>query len=200
VQALLGSLAFSSDGLGVTPGNPLSLIQASESPEEAKLIDAWRAWGPSAPELLIVGDGPLRSGMERAASGLNVSFTGALPAAETQRLIAQSRLLLIPSEWFEGFPMALREAFALGTAVAASRIGPLPSLLGDGRFGLLFDPFDPMDLLQVVRAAWEDESRVRAFAESGRREFLDKYNDEANYAVLMAIYERAIGRAQERLP
>jgi hypothetical protein len=41
VQALLGSLAFSSDGLGVTPGNPLSLIQASESPEEAKLIDAW---------------------------------------------------------------------------------------------------------------------------------------------------------------
>jgi len=41
VQALLGSLAFSSDGLGVTPGNPLSLIQASESPEEAKLIEAW---------------------------------------------------------------------------------------------------------------------------------------------------------------
>lgn len=41
VQALLGSLAFSSDGLGVTPGNPLSLIQASESPEEAKLIDDW---------------------------------------------------------------------------------------------------------------------------------------------------------------
>lgn len=41
VQALLGTLAFSSDGLGVTPGNPLSLIQASESPEEAKLIDDW---------------------------------------------------------------------------------------------------------------------------------------------------------------
>ena len=41
LQALLGSLAFSSDGLGVTPGNPLSLIQASESPEEAKLIYEW---------------------------------------------------------------------------------------------------------------------------------------------------------------
>jgi len=41
VQALLGSLAFSSDGLGITAGNPLSLIQASEGPEEAKLIDEW---------------------------------------------------------------------------------------------------------------------------------------------------------------
>ncbi|MDD2467989.1 MAG: helicase, partial [Desulfobulbus sp.] len=33
--ALLGSLAFSTDGLGITPGNPLSLIQASETKEEA---------------------------------------------------------------------------------------------------------------------------------------------------------------------
>src|SRR6266540_513235 len=41
LQALLGSLAFSTDGLGLTPGNPLSLIQASETPEEARLLSHW---------------------------------------------------------------------------------------------------------------------------------------------------------------
>ena len=41
LQALLGSLAFSTDGLGLTPGNPLSLIQASETPEEANLLSQW---------------------------------------------------------------------------------------------------------------------------------------------------------------
>jgi hypothetical protein len=41
IQALLGSLSLSSDGLGVTPGNPLNLIQASENKEEAELIDNW---------------------------------------------------------------------------------------------------------------------------------------------------------------
>lgn len=41
VQALLGSLAFSTNGLGLTPGNPLSLIQASETPEEARLLSQW---------------------------------------------------------------------------------------------------------------------------------------------------------------
>ena len=41
LQALLGSLAFSTDGLGLTPGNPLSLIQASETPEEALLLSQW---------------------------------------------------------------------------------------------------------------------------------------------------------------
>jgi len=41
LQVLLGSLAFSTDGLGLTPGNPLSLIQASETSEEASLLSQW---------------------------------------------------------------------------------------------------------------------------------------------------------------
>lgn len=40
-QALLGSFAFSTDGLGLTPGNPLNLIQASETPEETRLLSQW---------------------------------------------------------------------------------------------------------------------------------------------------------------
>ncbi len=40
-QVLLGSLAFTTDGLGLTPGNPLNLIQASETPEEALLLSKW---------------------------------------------------------------------------------------------------------------------------------------------------------------
>jgi hypothetical protein len=41
VHALLGSLAFTTDGFGLTPGNPLSLIQASETPVEAALLSQW---------------------------------------------------------------------------------------------------------------------------------------------------------------
>ncbi len=40
-QALLGSFALTTDGLGITPGNPLSLIQASETTEEAGLLSSW---------------------------------------------------------------------------------------------------------------------------------------------------------------
>ena len=40
-QAALGSFAFSTDGLGLTPGNPLSLIQASETAEEAEQLARW---------------------------------------------------------------------------------------------------------------------------------------------------------------
>ncbi len=40
-QVVLGSLAFSTSGLGLTPGNPLSLIQASESADEAAQLARW---------------------------------------------------------------------------------------------------------------------------------------------------------------
>lgn len=46
-QVILGSFGFSTDGLGLTPGNPLNLIQASESPEEAARLALWfeQQWG-----------------------------------------------------------------------------------------------------------------------------------------------------------
>ena len=40
-QALLGSFSFSTDGLGLAPGNPLNLIQASETPEECDRLGKW---------------------------------------------------------------------------------------------------------------------------------------------------------------
>lgn len=40
-QVLLGSLALSTDGLGLTPGNTLNLIQASEGEAESALLSAW---------------------------------------------------------------------------------------------------------------------------------------------------------------
>jgi len=40
-QVLLGSFALTTDGLGIAPGNPLNLIQASESSAEAQLLSSW---------------------------------------------------------------------------------------------------------------------------------------------------------------
>lgn len=39
--SLFGSLGLSTDGLGLTPGNPLAIIQASETPDEAAMLAQW---------------------------------------------------------------------------------------------------------------------------------------------------------------
>jgi hypothetical protein len=50
-KALLGAFAFTTDGLGLTPGNPLSLIQASETLDDARLVGSWfeAQWAALAP-------------------------------------------------------------------------------------------------------------------------------------------------------
>jgi SNF2 family DNA or RNA helicase len=40
-KVVLGSFAFSTDGLGLTPGNPLSLVQASETAAESHVLSQW---------------------------------------------------------------------------------------------------------------------------------------------------------------
>ncbi len=41
VQAVHGSFGLSTDGLGLTPGNPLAFIQASESASESQMLAQW---------------------------------------------------------------------------------------------------------------------------------------------------------------
>ena len=83
--------------------------------------------------------------------------------------IARACLLVLPSEWFEGFPMVVREAFAFGTPAAVSNIGPLPSIVRQGENGVVFEPGDPQSLLQVVRAAWEKAGELEHLAMGARR-------------------------------
>jgi len=40
-RAITGHCPFTTDGLGLTPGNPLSLIQCSETPDECATLQTW---------------------------------------------------------------------------------------------------------------------------------------------------------------
>ncbi|WP_460027916.1 glycosyltransferase family 4 protein [Methyloparacoccus murrellii] len=167
------------------------------------LIEAWLAWGRDAPRLELIGQGPERGIWEDRvrAAGLSarVVFTGQLPFAEVQQRIARSRLLVLPSVWFEGFPMVIREAFALGVPVAASNLGSMASLVRSGHNGVLFEPGHAPDLLRVVRDAWQAPSLLPRLGAQARADFDTRYTAEANHAMLMTIYENAIALRRQRL-
>lgn len=156
------------------------------------LLLSWQAWGTKAPELRLVGDGELRAELERMARGLPVRFLGQVPADQAQAEIANARLQILPSECFEGFPMVVREAFAFGTPAAVSDLGPLPSIVQHGKSGIVFQPADPESMLREVRAAWETPGLLERLGRGARTEFETKYTEEANYAALIEIYQKAI--------
>ncbi|MDX9818274.1 MAG: glycosyltransferase family 4 protein [Desulfococcus multivorans] len=159
------------------------------------LIDAWKHWGTAAPHLDLVGDGPEKETFQKLAGGTDIAdkirFLGQLPYNETQDILARASMLILPSLCFEGFPMVIREAFALGVPVAASRLGAMADIVEDWKTGVLFTPGDAGDILRKVRGVWEKPERLAEMAVNARRVFEEKYTSVRNYEMLMGIYQQA---------
>lgn len=104
-------------------------------------------------ELLVLGDGPDRSRLERQAAelGLNgrVKFAGSVPRAEVLRALASAEALVLSSDW-ENFPHTAVEALALGTPLIATSVGGVPEIVTDGVNGLLVPPSRPDELAGAI--------------------------------------------------
>ena len=162
---------------------------------EKGVLSLLRAWA-DVPELAlkIVGDGPVRAKVEseiaRAGDG-RVELLGRRPRDEVVSLMKEARFLVFPSEWYEGFPMTIAEAFACGVPVLTSGIGSLREIVRDGVFGRHFEPGDPSGLAAAVRWALDNPDRLREMGRSARREFEERYSGTASYRELMSVYGRA---------
>ncbi len=155
------------------------------------MLSAWRLL-KSVP-LKIVGDGPLMAEVKELIERerLAIEILGRRPREEVFSLMRRASFLVFPSEWYEGFPMTIAEAFACGLPVVASRLGAMAEILEDGRTGLLFEPGNPEDLAAKVVWAWTHPEEMRRMGSAARQEFEEKYTAEKNYQMLMQIYEQA---------
>ena len=95
--------------------------------------------------------------------------------------------------------MVIREAFALGVPVAASRLGAMESLVTHNENGVLFEPGNSQDIAHTVRDCWDDQVKLSEMGAAARAEFEAKYTAERNYEILMNIYQAAIEEHQKHL-
>ena len=156
------------------------------------LLDAWERLQVRVP-LKIVGDGPLASRVAEAAErAAEVEWLGRQPQERVLDLMKGAKALIFPSVWYEGFPMVLAEAYAVGLPVIASDLGSMSSLVDHGRTGLRFRPGDPEDLAAKVEWASTHLTNLETMSREARAEFEDKYTAKRNYEQLMNIYGRVI--------
>jgi len=145
--------------------------------------------------LKIIGDGPLKENYEeivRKGKVNNIEFTGRKRFDESMELLRNAQFMIMPSIWYEGFPMVIREAFACGKPVIASNLGAMAELVEDGKTGLLFDPGNPADLAEKMKWMLEHEAECIEMGKNARKVFEEKYTAEKNYEILMNIYQKVI--------
>lgn len=120
-----------------------------------------------------------------------IDHFGAIPYEDVPAALRDIDVLAVPSIWSENAPFVVREAFAAGIPVVASRIGGLPEAVVDDVNGLLVEPQDPAALARALtRLATEPEllERLRTGIPSVR-------TIEDDVVATRRIYERAIALA-----
>ncbi len=106
----------------------------------------------------------------------HIHFPGVLAGDKKFGAFRRADVFCLPTFFnCEGFPVVLLEAMACGLPVVASRWRGIPSVVDDGRTGLLVDPRDPEALAdRLVDLAADPELRT-AMGLAGRERFLREF-------------------------
>lgn len=102
-----------------------------------------QGWLPPHAHVTIIGDGPLRAGLEARYAGPQIGFLGWRPYDEVIRRSARAHLCVVPSVWEEPCGTTVLEALALGKQCLALARGGTPELAAyqyyDGQLQLARD-------------------------------------------------------------
>ena len=94
-----------------------------------------------------------------------IAWRGPFDHAAVGDVLSEIDVLVVPSVWYENWPLVIQEAFAAGTPVIATNIGGMAEAVTDGLNGLLFARNDPHDLARQLRRLVDDPSLVPRLTE-----------------------------------
>jgi len=144
--------------------------------------------------MLIAGDGPERSALERFVSQKrlrDVVFLGQIEHDEVPQLYASCDLFCAPSLYAEGFGIILTEAMASGKPVVAAANAGYRTVLDEQRALCLARPGDPADLASKLETLVLRPDLRLQLGEWGRRE-AQRYDSDRLATQFLSVYEQAI--------
>lgn len=179
--------------LPVQPSQPPKIVSVGRMTKEkghAILVQAVAELARERPiQLLLVGDGPDRPGLERLVHRLGleaqISFAGFL--ANPFDLMRSADVFVNPS-LREGFGLVLVEAARVGAAIVATDcdFGPR-EIIVDGRSGLLVPPGDPLALANAIARLLDDPGLANELRDGAVRRAV-----QFSPAMVTAAYEDLI--------
>jgi len=154
------------------------------------LIEAMR----DLPEinLKIVGTGPEKKnyGLRIINYSLkNIEMLDYKSGQELNELIANAKFIIVPSIWYENYPLSILESYNFGVPALVSNLGGLPEMIPEKNKHFIFEPKNITDLKNKISFLWQNDDIIK---EAGERvkNFVKKNNDpEKYYEKIITIYK-----------
>ena len=148
--------------------------------------------------VLIAGPGDSEDILQKVDPQLRnrVEFLGKLSETEKADFLASVSLYIAPNTGGESFGIILAEAMAGGAAVVASDIPAFVDVLGEGKFGALFESENSENLAKVIIDLLRDETKRAELAIAGELRAQDfdwsRVGDE-----IFEVYELAMVKGEK---
>ena len=192
------------EALGITPGDIAigTVTRLHDSKGNSYLVDAARLVLNARPHarFFVVGEGPLREPLEQQARALNLGdrFVFAGFAKDVAGVVSAFDISVFPSLW-EGTPLTVFEALAMGKAIVATDADGLVDVLTHERDAIIVPKRDARALADgLIRVIDEPQTRERIGAAA--RETGKQYDITAFVRKMERLYEilHRVSRATHR--
>jgi colanic acid/amylovoran biosynthesis glycosyltransferase len=196
------------DRARISAGRPVEILTVGRLVEKKGIEYGLRAVARLASHGMplrysIVGDGPLRAGLEELARALGIAeqvvFLGWQHQDRVVEILRASDILLAPSVTDsegdqEGIPVTLMEAMASGVLVVSTRHSGIPELVSSGMTGLLAEERDVDGLAGALARLWSDPGLGERMAVAARAKVVAAFDVgalnkrlEAEYRMLLSV-------------
>ncbi|MBR5597803.1 MAG: glycosyltransferase family 4 protein [Lachnospiraceae bacterium] len=133
----------------------------------------------------------LRKLIKELKMGDKITFLGKLSAGEMKQQYLDCHTFVCASS-LENSPNSVGEAMLLGTPVVASYTGGIPSMVTDGKEGLLFEKGNVTALAKAIMKTWEDSALVDEMSKNAGNRARQTHDADENYKTLIAIYKNIV--------
>jgi glycosyltransferase involved in cell wall biosynthesis len=123
----------------------------------------------------------------------SIEWLGRLDAEELVRELLGATLFAYPSH-IDNSPNALCEALLVGVPTVASYVGGVPSLIEDGRDGLLYPDGDPYALAGRIRHLLDNASFAVETGKKARERAIHRHDPDSIVNSLVDIYRALLSR------
>jgi glycosyltransferase involved in cell wall biosynthesis len=146
---------------------------------------------------VVVGEGPDRDKLEQTIDALKIRKSVSMLGRRDDMPSVYAALdVMVSSSRQEGLPMAILEGMASGRALVATAVGEMPTVVLDGKTGIVVPP-ENVDLLAVAIAKLLRDPAARAQLGAAAMQLIeDEYSAARMTEDYLRVYEEAIAASR----
>ncbi len=119
----------------------------------------------------------------------NIQWLGFVKGNALDELYRDSRIIVVPGKWYEGFPNVITRAMQHSKPVITSNLGAMASIIDHEKNGLLVEPGNAAALKEAIAKLYKQPETCTQYGANGYIKAQDLYSSESIYEKLMEIYD-----------